>query len=144
MDFGKINDLVDLYLYDIKIIDYETHKKYTGVDNKLILENVKKLTDLNKDIIIRIPLIPGCTDDVQNIKGIADFIVAQLKCKIARAELLPYNSLAETKYYQSSIYKGGSFGEYMLKGKVSQEKDYLLGLKDIFEKRDIPVFLESL
>ena len=70
----KISNMVDLFLYDLKLFDDELHQKYTGVSNKLILENLLKL-DANKNkIIIRIPIIPTLTDTEGNLEQLAIFI----------------------------------------------------------------------
>lgn len=87
---------VDLYLSDLKLIDNEEHKKYTGVENVLILENIEYLAGLGRSMIIRVPLIPGLTDTEENIRGIARF-VSGLNGDIP-IELLNFNPLAESKY----------------------------------------------
>ena len=93
--FKKINGLVDLFLYDIKIIDNDKHKKYTGVSNKLILKNLKQLINKDEKVEIRIPLIPNITDSNENLESIANFLDT-LK-KINEIRLLPYNKLGEYK-----------------------------------------------
>jgi pyruvate formate lyase activating enzyme len=88
--------LVDLYLYDLKMMDPTKHKHYTGASNHLILENLKKLCQIDKEVWIRIPIIPGINDDAQNLSESAEFI-AGLGNKI-RVFLLPYHDVAATKY----------------------------------------------
>lgn len=95
-DFKKIYELVDLFLYDIKVIDDKAHVDSTGVSNKLILENLAYLNQLRSNIFIRIPLIPGVTDTEENLIGIAEY-VKKLKT-IKRIDLLPYNPMGEEKY----------------------------------------------
>lgn len=92
----KTVPFVDLYLADLKIIDNEEHKKYTGVENFLILKNIKYLAELGRPMTIRVPLIPGLTDTDENISGIARF-VSGLNGNIP-VELLNFNPLAESKY----------------------------------------------
>lgn len=87
---------VDFIMCDIKIYNDEIHKQYTGISNKLILENVKKIDALNKPIIVRTPLIPGATDTEENISAIAEYI-KDLK-NLQRYELLNFNPLGEGKY----------------------------------------------
>ncbi len=86
--------VIDLVIFDIKFINNELHKKWTGISNKNILENAKKISQMNKDIIIRTPVIPEVNEN--EIKKIADFIkdFENLICY----ELLPYNPLGEDKY----------------------------------------------
>lgn len=94
--FSKIYDYTDLFLFDLKIIDDELHRKFTGVSNKLILSNLKFLTGKGDKVIIRIPLIPGITDTEKNLSELASHLM-QLK-NINKIDLLPYNEIAESKY----------------------------------------------
>ena len=64
----------ELFLVDLKVMDAEKHKRYTGVDNELILSNIRLLAKLHKPFIIRIPLIEGINDDEDNIEATAAFI----------------------------------------------------------------------
>jgi pyruvate formate lyase activating enzyme len=92
----KISDKVDIFLYDLKIMDDEKHKKYTGVSNKLILENLKKLAAQGNQIFIRIPLIPGINDGMDNINKMAKFIHSLEIIK--EIDLLPYHKAGKGKY----------------------------------------------
>jgi pyruvate formate lyase activating enzyme len=92
---SKISSKVDLFLYDLKIMNSERHKKYTGVSNKVILENLKKLTSVHNNIFVRFPVIPGINDDYQNIKEIGEFLSS---LKIAQVNLLPYHYIGVDKY----------------------------------------------
>lgn len=87
----------DLVLYDFKHMDPEAHKRLTGVDNRLILENAKRIVhELHKPLIGRIPLIPGLNDDLENITSTARFIAEELG-RETKVHLLPYNPLGESK-----------------------------------------------
>jgi len=94
-NFEIIIDYVDLFLYDLKIIDNVLHNKYTGVSNKRIHDNLKKLIESGKQIEIRIPLIPNITDTDINLNNLIDFI-SSLKIKPS-VILLPYNPLNRDK-----------------------------------------------
>lgn len=87
---------LDMVMFDIKLFDNEMHKKYTGVDNKIILENAKKLDKLDIPLIVRTPLIPNVTDTDENLIQIANF-VSGLK-NVKYYELLNFNPLGESKY----------------------------------------------
>jgi len=90
--FKAVISECDLVMIDVKLADREAHKKYTGVYNDKILENLAWLKKSGKSFLIRVPLIPGITDTDENIAAIA---------KIADGhpvELLPYNDLAGAKY----------------------------------------------
>ncbi|MGL5868708.1 MAG: glycyl-radical enzyme activating protein, partial [Clostridium chrysemydis] len=83
---------------DLKHMDSSIHKKYTGVGNDLILENLKKLSKKNVDIILRIPVIPGINDSMDNIKITADYILNDMNNKIKVLQLLSFMHLGEEKY----------------------------------------------
>lgn len=87
-----------LILYDIKLIDSEEHLKLTGVPNKQILDNAIKIARLGRKhrMVVRVPVIPGYTDSIENMKGIAEFISTKMGTSV-RFELLNYNPLGETK-----------------------------------------------
>lgn len=87
---------VDLVMCDIKLINDDAHKRWTGADNALVLENVKKLSDAGIPLIVRTPLIPGATDDDQNIGGIAQYLTGINSLQYY--ELLNFNPLGGSKY----------------------------------------------
>ena len=93
--FERIVDLVDLFLYDLKHIDEEEHKKLTGVSNRWILENLEKLVLRGKNIIVRIPVIPNYNDSPKNITQSKNFLSS---LSIKRVDLLPFNKAAGSKY----------------------------------------------
>lgn len=100
----RVIELTDLFLYDLKFMDSERHEKYTGVPNDLILENVKLLSSLDKDIIIRIPIIPGVNDDKEDILAFSKFINDLPKVK--GVNLLPYHKIGKEKYHRlGKVYK---------------------------------------
>lgn len=94
-NFQKILPYTDLFLYDIKILDSELHKKYTARSNDLILSNFKYLINQNSNIQVRIPLIPNFTATAENLTAIKNFL-KPYKNLIA-IELIPYNKLGESK-----------------------------------------------
>lgn len=89
---------VDIFLFDIKLIDREKHKDFTGVYNEKILTNFSKILSIvgNKRIIPRIPLIPGINTDLTPIQQIIDFL--QKTNYDEQIHLMPYNKLTKTKY----------------------------------------------
>lgn len=94
--FEKILPYTDLFLYDVKCFSDELHIEGTGVSNKRIKENLKKLSaEFNGDIIIRIPLIPGYNDDISELQKTADFLSG---ISAVKTELLPYHAMGEHKY----------------------------------------------
>ena len=92
----KIMPYADMFLYDVKCFDEQKHKEYTGVSNKLILENLKKISDTgDKEIIIRIPVIHGVNDDEKEMGMIAEFLKG---IRYTSVDLLPYHKMGEHKY----------------------------------------------
>ena len=87
----------DLFFADLKIVDSEKHLHYTGKDNGLILENLKKLTETASNVIVRIPVIPTVNDTDLDIDGFSS-VIKTLGPGLKSVELLKYNNLAESKY----------------------------------------------
>ncbi len=94
-NFKKALSVMDYFLFDLKLADNVMHRKYTGVDNTLIIENFKLLARSDIPYVVRIPLIPGVTDTEDNLLKIAS-LIAENGCSYA--ELLPYNKMAGAKY----------------------------------------------
>ncbi len=92
---GRIADRVDLFLCDLKHMDPAVHERYAGVSNGLILENVERLARLRKEIIIRVPVIPGVNDDDRNVARTGEFVASLDGPR--RIDILPYNTLARGK-----------------------------------------------
>ena len=93
--FRKVAEKTDLFLYDIKIVNSEKMKRYTGGDSHVVLGNLEALVEMKNNFIIRIPLIPGVTDTEENID---DIISVLKKYDIKYAEAMPYNTMAGAKY----------------------------------------------
>lgn len=87
---------IDSIFMDIKLIDSLKHKEITGYGNELILENISKISHKGIPMTIRTPIVPGYTDSVANIEGIAEFITTLPSVK--EYELLIYHNLGESKY----------------------------------------------
>ncbi|MBN2323078.1 MAG: glycyl-radical enzyme activating protein [Spirochaetes bacterium] len=94
--FERLLPAIDLFLYDLKEMDPERHNEYTGVDNDLILENFERLAGTGKEIIVRVPVIPGHNDRDENFEMIIDFIRRHVPG--CRVDLLPYHRLGKPKY----------------------------------------------
>lgn len=88
--------LTDLFLYDLKLIDDRRHKRYTGVSNALILNNLTRLCAIHAQIWIRMPLIPGINDSPEDLESAAGFISKLPGVK--RVDLLPYHATALGKF----------------------------------------------
>ena len=92
----EIAKYVDLFLFDCKETDQELHKEYTGFDNKIILDNLKALSDAGSKIILRCPIIPGFNDRAEHFKGISE--IAGKLSGIKHIEVEPFHPHGESKY----------------------------------------------
>jgi pyruvate formate lyase activating enzyme len=127
----KISQFTDLFLFDIKIIDNELHKKYTAVSNKIVLENLEKLNRLEKEIWVRIPIIPGVNFDVLHMEQTIKYLSGMVK-PIAKVNLLPFHNIAAHKYHKLGL-------EYSFKEQHSLDKSQLYTIKTLFETRGFNV-----
>lgn len=90
--YKKAADLGTTFLYDIKCIDPIRHRKLTGANNTQIISNLLYLMDRGADIIIRLPLIPGCNDSDEDIAMLSSFLNKN-KGRYRYAEIMPYHTL---------------------------------------------------
>ncbi len=93
---NRIRPHVDLFLYDLKFMDPARHKRHTGASNNRILENLQRLSKYGHNIIVRVPIIPGINNDMDNIRGIAAFAAGLPS--LNRVDILPYHRAAANKY----------------------------------------------
>ena len=127
--FDKIKDNVDLFLYDIKMMDTKRHKKYTGVGNELILENLKRLSDSGANIFVRMPIIAGINDDDLNIDESVTYLS---KLNIIEVNLLPYHKMGMDKYKRLDM-------KYKLSGMEKPSDARMEQIKNKFIKAGIKV-----
>lgn len=121
----NISGKVDLFLYDLKMIDDNKHRKYTGKSNKKILENLKYLTANGHQVAIRIPLIAGINDDEQNIEKTVEFLKTLNHVK--QINLLPYHSGGRLKQKRLGKTQLGD-------GFQSPSKERIEAIKNIFKE----------
>lgn len=88
---------VDMFLYDLKHLDTVRHMEKTGVDNKVILENLKNLSRAGKEIRIRIPVIPGYNYSLQYAEDVVKFLNS-LPNPVQSVDLLPFHNWCQDKY----------------------------------------------
>lgn len=120
----KLDGLVDLVLFDLKLMDSEQHRKYTGVDNALIFRNLERYHQMDAEIFIRIPLIPGVNDTEENLTATAKFISAFDPA--LHIDLLPYHNYGINKF--ASLDR-----RYELADAKRQSPEKLNGCKKIFD-----------
>jgi len=92
---SRLSDVTDLFLYDIKLLDDGPHRRFTGVSNSRILDNLDRLCAARHGIQVRVPCIPGINDSEEQIRDLATTVAAAGVRSIA---LLPFNSAAPAKY----------------------------------------------
>ena len=94
--FTRLCEAMDMVIMDVKIVDSQLHKRYTGVDNALILRNLQILKRMNKPFRIRVPLIPSVNDTPENMEATASLL--EDASQLEKVELMRYNKAAGAKY----------------------------------------------
>lgn len=120
----KTAELADCILYDIKITNQNSHKKFTGVPVYGIVENLKWLDQNHKNVILRFPVIPGITDTAKNISEIK-LLLKSFK-NINQIDLLPYHNISNGKYNRFKM-------ENKMKDTQTLSDEDMLTLKSEFE-----------
>lgn len=118
----KILPYLDLYLLDIKHMNSQKHKQFTGRENEMILSNAKRIAKEGKELIIRVPVIPSFNDTKEEIREIAKF--ASSLENVKQLHLLPYHRLGQDKYERL-------FREYSLKQIVPIEEQKMKELLEV-------------
>ena len=133
-DFDKVRPLLetaDLILFDIKAFDSQLHKKCTGTDNSVILENAKRIAALGKDMYIRLVIVPGMNDDKNDIAKRLSF-VKSLGSSVKQIDILKYHKLGIGKYKQLGI-------EYPLINTPECDDKFIGGIKKQAEDMNFKV-----
>lgn len=124
-NYTRVLNYVDTFLYDIKLMDNEKHIKYIGKSNKLILDNLKKLSEAGANINIRIPLVESINTDDESIEDFIKFLKNNINVK--KINLLPYHNTGKSKYERlQKVYEGVNF--------EAPSKERMETIKDKFEK----------
>jgi pyruvate formate lyase activating enzyme len=92
----SVRQHVDLFLYDLKVMDNARHRRYTGVSNESILRNLQMLSEQGHRIRLRLPVIPGINDDDENVRAVGAFAAALPH--LEQVDILPYHRAAVDKY----------------------------------------------
>ncbi len=89
--FERLLPHLDLVLFDLKHLDPEIHRQWTGMDNEVILSNLRRLAELGAPVTVRVPLIPGFNADAESISAIAHFVATARRCaKACEPAALPH------------------------------------------------------
>lgn len=119
----------NLVLYDLKAFDEARHKELTGVSNRSILENLKALNEIHRNVWIRIPVVPGFNDDVAELDKIAAF-VRELR-SVTLVNLLPF--------HRSGLHKYERLGwGHSLDGVETPSAELMERAADVFRARQLP------
>jgi pyruvate formate lyase activating enzyme len=94
---AAISPLVDLFLYDLKVMDDTRHRKYTGVSNQGIIANLEYLVKAGREVIIRFPMIPQVNDTADNLERMGAYLK---NLGLRRLDLLPYHAIHRQKYHR--------------------------------------------
>lgn len=129
-NFSLILPLVDLFLYDIKLMDADKHIKYTSMSNKLILDNLQNLSSAGAHIIVRIPLIPGINDDGDNLEICGSFLAALPN--LDGVELMPYHEIGVAKYEALGM-------KYRLENTISPTNEQSAEAEKLLSSYHLPV-----
>ncbi|BAS56423.1 MULTISPECIES: pyruvate formate-lyase-activating protein [Leptolyngbya] len=121
-------EYTDLVLLDIKSFDASTYHKVTGVNIEPTLTLARYLNQIHKPVWIRFVLVPGLTDDPQNIAGLADFLATLTN--IERVDVLPFHKMGEYKWEQLGY-------DYQLKDTPNPTSEQVQAAIDIFKSRNL-------
>lgn len=91
----RISAATDLFLYDIKIMDDEAHRRFTGVGNGQILDNLARLSLSGNDVVVRMPVLPGINDHEANLRAILEFLTK--RTSVQDIHLLPFHRIGKDK-----------------------------------------------
>lgn len=129
-----IIDLVDVFYYDLKLIDEEAHIKYTGVSNRLILDNLQQLIKNGARVVPRVSLIPGITDTDENLRAVLS-VLEDLQ-SVDEVGIIPYNIMRDDKVKRFNL-------DSRL-GKLEQQpEERLKEIRVLFDEAGIRVKLEG-
>jgi pyruvate formate lyase activating enzyme len=125
----RLSEKVDLFLFDLKMLDPDAHKKYTGVSNEVILSNLAALAKQGKPITIRFPVIAGINDGMDDIHRMIAYLSP---LGLTSLDLLPYHPLATEKYQRLGM-------RYQLDGLMPPSAERLWEIAHEFEQMGFSV-----
>ncbi|SHI86846.1 pyruvate formate lyase activating enzyme [Dethiosulfatibacter aminovorans DSM 17477] len=125
----KVLPFVDFFLWDLKQINSQKHKEYTGVDNSIIFTNLKKVDNYGIDLYLRCPIIPGCNDDAEHINGICK--VAKQLGSLKEIHIIPLHHYGTNRYAKLGL-------EYPLNSDLKLEIKTLNFIKEVMDSYKLP------
>jgi len=124
-DFAPALAYIDDIFFDVKHVDSQRHRQLTGKGNEKIIENLLKISASGHSMTVRVPVVPGCNDETENLEGIAR--LAASVPGVREVELLAYHALGEHKYAMLGR-------EYPLKGLQTPSDETMYGYVDLMNK----------
>lgn len=123
----------DFVHFDLKAMDPTLHKKLTGLDNEVILNNAEELLKSDKDVLVRFPLIPGLNDSSENIEALGKFVSKNRKS--SKIEILRYHKMGIGTYEELGL-------SYSIPFVDPPEKEDVQKAADILKKYDLEVIYQ--
>lgn len=130
--YRSIIPFTDLFLFDIKHLDDVKHIESTGVSNTGIIENYRHLLESGKDIMVRIPIIPGFNDDTDHLERLKNFISSTKTASLKRINLLPFHKTGSSKYKKFNF-------PYLMEGIIPPDEEKMQKIKELFMETGIKV-----
>jgi pyruvate formate lyase activating enzyme len=137
----SVCEYADMVITDIKHMDSDRHREFTGVGNELIHENILRLAATGKPLVIRIPVVAGHNNDEENIRATGAFIRDKLHNNILQLQLLPYRKMGLEKY--ASLNEDYPMGEDFVPPERSVWEENILELTEILREYGVPAVAGS-
>jgi pyruvate formate lyase activating enzyme len=134
--FEQILPYTDLFLYDIKHLNPQTHQRLTGLSNDLILSNIRWLHQKSAHLILRLPLVPGLNMDTENLRFLSK-LVNELGIK--EVNLMPFHQMGKDKY--SHLGKNYQLTEQIELRLDEKEKKNLISIQDFLKSEKVNVVI---
>ncbi len=131
-NYKSIIPFTDLFLFDIKHLDEARHIEFTGVSNIGILDNYRLLLESGKDIVVRIPIIPGFNDHIDHLEKLKHFLIATKTGSLKKINLLPFHKIGTSKYKKFNI-------PYRMGNTEPPDKEKMQKLKEFFLETGVKV-----
>jgi len=131
-NFKSVIPFTDLFLFDIKHLDEVNHFESTGAANTGILDNYRLLLECGKDIMVRIPVIPGFNDDPDHLERLKDFLLITKTDSLKKINLLPFHKIGSSKYKRFNI-------PYRMKSVEPPDREKMQKMKEFFQETGIKV-----
>jgi pyruvate formate lyase activating enzyme len=131
-NYKSVIPFTDLFLFDIKHLDDSSHIEFTGVSNLSIIGNYRLLLESEKDLMLRIPVIPGFNDNADHMERLKQFIFSTKTSSLKKINLLPYHKIGSSKYKRFNL-------PYRMSGVEPPAKGEMQKLKEFFSETGVKV-----